>query len=292
MKNIILIAVVLSIAILACDKVEDPFEGIAEDGGELIGDTTWSDTTHLFRKMFTEEFTGHTCANCPKNSEKLNSWSENEYKDQMVVVAIHYGSFAEPQPAKGLPLDWRVEAGKDIHDLFNANSYPTAVINRLQAGPLGPGQWQSELQNISSTINSPTLKLDIRNIRNESENKNVILFRGEALQDLTGDHLLGVLVIEDSLIAPQIDDRRPWIGLSDVDTFYVHRHMIRGSIGPTSGNPFITGSLAKGERVENSFQYEPTEDQNPKHLIFVGFVRDISSGEVIQVEEIHAVESH
>lgn len=289
MKNLILIVSIISFSLIACDKVNDPFEGIASGGGDLVGDTSWTDTTHMFRKIIAEEFTGHTCQSCPQNSEKLVGWSENEYADQMVVVSIHYGNFAEPQPLKGYPIDWRCEAGKEIHDLFGPNQYPTAAFNRVQAGPLSPGQWESELQALSPTINNPSLKLDIRNIRNETENKNVILFRGEAIKDISGDHLLGVLVIQDSIVAPQTDVRREIQGLDPRDEDYVHRHMIRGSIGPTSGNPFITGSLSKGEKVENSFQYEPTEDQDPKHLIFVGFVRNISTGEIIQVEEIHAV---
>jgi hypothetical protein len=265
---------------LSCDKIDDPYKGIAGGGGEVVGDSIWSDTTHNFRKMYVEEFTGHTCFNCPRETKKLINWSETDYKGKMVMTSIHWGGFAEPNNDKGYPDDWRCEAGREINDKFGVTSNPSILVNRLQTTALGPGQWRSELDKQVATVNTPTLKLTLLNIRNGSKNENKLIVRGIALSNITGQHTIGLMYVTDSVIAPQmLYDRSR-------DTSYAHRHMLRGSLGPSIGNSFIESELNAGDTVIKEFNFQPEVSWDTTHLFINAFVRSNDTEEIIQSEEV------
>jgi len=61
MKNILFIAFAFSIVITSCDVLEGPFD-------EQVNNNI--DTTKPLRKILLEDYTGHTCGNCPCAAEE------------------------------------------------------------------------------------------------------------------------------------------------------------------------------------------------------------------------------
>jgi hypothetical protein len=55
LKLPVLFAIATSAFWVSCDKVDDPYEGIAQGGEKVVGDSIWSDTTHSYRMMYIEE---------------------------------------------------------------------------------------------------------------------------------------------------------------------------------------------------------------------------------------------
>ncbi len=299
MKRLVLISFccLAIFGMTSCDRVTDPFEGIAQSGGDLVGDTSFANTGNV-RKVLAEEFTGHTCQSCPRWSESLNDWAVNRYNKNVVVAAMHFGPFAEPNVSKGYPTDFRNETSQLVHDSRGVTLYPTCAFSRLSQGAASPGTWETILEDLNNSgyFNNPTLKLTLRNIRNDTEDKNNISITGEALSDITGEHTVIVYIVEDSIIAPQTDQRREIQGMDARDPEYPHRHVVRGHIGSVSGNAFIpTEGLTTGETVEVNYDLgadDRSDDWDVKHLIFVAAVVENSTGKIIQTEEIHAVASH
>ncbi|UTW63471.1 Omp28-related outer membrane protein [bacterium SCSIO 12741] len=299
MKRLIALAgaIIIALSFTSCDKVTDPFEGIAQGGGDLVGDTNSTSTGNV-RKVLAEEFTGHTCQSCPRWSESLNDWSKNEYKGKMVIAALHYGSFAEPNPQKGYPADFRSETSQEVHDKVGATLYPSCTFSRLKAGAESPGTWAGELANLESSgfFTDASLQLDLRNIRSDAEDKNNLTIWGIAKKDLTGDHTVVVYIVEDSIISPQTDQRRELQGLDPRDPNYAHRHMVRGHIGSVNGNAFIDANgLTTGDTVQVRYDLakeDRSTDWDVKHLIFVVAVIENATGQIIQADEIHAVDNH
>lgn len=270
----------LFIGLIACDKVDNPYEGQASGGEKVVGDSIWSDTSVTFRKMYVEEFTGHTCFNCPRFTKNLIDWSEGKYAGKIVITAIHWGGFAVPEPPD-YPDDWRDEIGEEINNKYAVTSNPAILANRMQSASVGPGQWETTLDTEFAKSNDPSLKLDLLSIRDTTKNENKIVVRGIALKDITGDHTVALMLVTDSVIAPQKDR-----GTRVPD--YAHRHMLRGAIGPALGNGFITGALGKGDTVIKEFNFKPETDWDVKKLYIHAFVRNNDTEEVIQCEEVHA----
>lgn len=279
MKNWIYVAGLIAFIAISCDKVDDPYEGIATGGEEVVGDTLWNDTTHNFRKMYIEEFTGHTCFNCPARTKRLIEWMESDFAGTTVMTSIHYGGFAEPNAADGYPDDWRCEEGKQISDKYGVLSWPQILVNRLQSNAIDFGQWKSELDAAFATSNAPSLKMKLMNVRDGSQNQNKITIYSEALEDISGDYTVGIMIVTDSLIAPQKD------GLNRVED-YAHRYMLRGAVGPSIGNSYISGGMSKGDTLSREFNFEPNPTWDTTHLLLNVFIRNSDTEEIIQTDQI------
>jgi hypothetical protein len=196
------------------------------------------------------------------------------------MTSIHWGGFAEPNVDKGYPDDWRCEEGGDINDEFGVNSNPSILINREQTAAIAPGQWRVELDNNEPSTADPSLKLHLLTIRDGSKNENKIVIRGIALKDIDGDHTIGLMLVTDSVIAPQmLRDRTK-------DPDYAHRHMLRGAVGPTKGNAFIAGNLSKGDTIIKEYNFQPNPTWDTTHLSIHAFVRNSDNANIIQAETV------
>ncbi len=121
----------------ACDIVEPPYIENHEGG----------DTGQFVKKVLLEDYTGHTCINCPA-AAKTADQLKNIYRDQLVVMAVHAGYFAIPDT--GNPTfsnDFRTPAGNTWNDYFKIEFNPNGLVNRIpdNAGVyfVSPGNWGS-----------------------------------------------------------------------------------------------------------------------------------------------------
>ncbi|MSP68738.1 MAG: thioredoxin family protein, partial [Bacteroidetes bacterium] len=92
MKKILLLFTIAVLSFMSCDYVVAPNQ---------VGTVTvpLSDTV---RKIFIEDFTGHTCPNCPTAARMLDSLG-NAYPTQIIGMGVHIDYYAEPCPPHQLP---------------------------------------------------------------------------------------------------------------------------------------------------------------------------------------------
>ena len=114
MKN--LLNLLLIVAFFgACDIVEEPF---ATNGGTPV-DT--SSPTAFIKKILVEDYSGHTCSNCPNAARELDALIDI-YGEKIVPITIHVGkTYARPFHISQAPkyqYDFRNETGESWDNLF------------------------------------------------------------------------------------------------------------------------------------------------------------------------------
>lgn len=75
-----------------------------------------------------EEFTGHTCVNCPE-ATMLAHDLKTTYGEQLLLLSIHAGALAEPKDSP-YDTDFRTSTGTAIFNQFAPLGVPTGMVNR------------------------------------------------------------------------------------------------------------------------------------------------------------------
>lgn len=313
MKKYIIYTLLLGFSFTSCDKVDDPFPkdqgtSISLDGNtqyitdpslnitdtttlkNLINNNVWdtisSPNNSTKRFIVIEEFTGHQCLNCPRGARKIMQL-DSIYGEQLIPVAIHAGSFAQPFPPShgSYTKDFRVAGGYgDTYlNTFGVSGYPSAMVSRTNNGEvMGDAQWEARIKTIKD--DQPKAVLSIKNYvildSNASDSKIIrIQIDIEWLADVSGDHNLQLYLTEDHIIAWQLD------GSVDVE-FYDHRHMLRKVVNGAFGLKLASAKMGEKE----SFQYITSIDNDwkPKNMESIAFIFNQSpSYEILQGNAAH-----
>jgi hypothetical protein len=88
MKNRLPAILALAVFISGCDEItglkRQPVVTSPPPGDSVV------------KKVLVEDYTGHTCGNCPAAARMLNDTIKPLYGDRLIVLGIHAGYFAEP----------------------------------------------------------------------------------------------------------------------------------------------------------------------------------------------------
>ncbi len=296
---------ILFLAVIACDRVKDPYEGIERDDDTTVviidttdksfcgieeydselNDTIYNDSLSKFRKVLLEEFTGHLCGFCPPQSKKLIAKSEDELEGKSVVMSIHAANFAALVRSKGYVTDFTTEEGDDLHDRYKGGySAPSLMMNRSNI-PASANKWDLMLDSLNNSgyYDNPVVKFNVRNIYNESIKKGKVDIGITFLQEqLNKNFTLGVYITEDNIIAKQ-----KWYNNDPEDVpDYNHRHAIRTAITPTFGRSLASGNFTVDQQENVSFCYDIADEWNSEKCTLVIFIGDAQSSEIYQVDEI------
>lgn len=276
----------LILAFAACDQVDYPYpegQGLSftlDDGIEYIIDANLNISagdTNFLKNLFSnyswdtitapdnsnkrfvvvEEFTGHTCLNCP-----IGSWEivrlKDIYKEQLIPVSIHSGYFARPKSSgEKYRTDYRVKGGhgETYSTTFNIVAYPSAMVSRINNAEVTTNaQWENRINSIKDE--APKVKIDLKNyvVTNNSLDSIIrVQIDIEWLEDLNDKYNLQVFLTEDNVI--------DWQDSSGTDIeFYKHRHMLRKVVNGTFG--LELDSTTTGKKA--SYQYITTVEEGWK----------------------------
>lgn len=300
----LILALIAGMAFASCDKVESPIDEptiVIVDSTTIYPEIDTATMNMTSQKVYVEEFTGVKCVGCPAQTELLLALVEDN-KPEIITVAYHQGQYAELTDADGdYKSDFTTEYGDVIHDQI-ANKFvgfPSAMVNRKtfsdegnQLVFLAHSEWESP---ITKSLSNPQQGIALGVAVNYIVSKELFKIRVSinATSNLTEEHRLILLCIEDSIIAEQ-----KGTAFSEyphkINPAYVHRHMLRDQInsdaGP-AGDVIVSGNgLIAGEWVDYTIDYSiPELIVSPEHCSVVAVVINTSSEEVIQVEEAHVV---
>lgn len=275
MKKIIPGIVLLFLA-LSCSEIPPVINPVGES--ELLVDST-------ARKVLIEEFTGVRCVNCPAGTAEVLRLQE-QYQGQVIAVALHAGSFAQPYPDSR--EDFRIsETASLLTYLKSPLGYPSAVVNRrLFEGErdlqLTKSLWPIFVAEEASRAAALRLELIVQ--YDESNRSLLVDIAMTALREIEVEPLkVSVMLVEDRVADVQLT---PGGKRSD----YVHRHNLRDMLTAFNGNG-INGGLPLGETINRNYFYTLPPTWRAKECAIVAFVHlDGEVKDILQVEERKLIE--
>ena len=292
MKNIITLFSFI-LVITSCDVVEGPYE-------IDTGDITPTDTNTYVKKILIEDYTGHTCSNCPGAARELEA-IHDVYGDQIIGMALHVSTgFARPRTGSGkFEYDFRTKWGNSWSDLFGISALPSGMVNRIgyptNLHKLGKNEW------LAAVITELEKEIDfgVSITTNNTGNEGVITINSEILNNINGDYKLVVCLTESNIINWQQD------GTVDVAD-YEHNHALRTVLIDESLSSSSNYNLGDEITTAINFNLITLEQSNNNYSNTIGgvgnlvewdasnmsviaYIYDNTTQEILQVEEAHLI---
>lgn len=249
----------------SCDKIYGPYTE-----NNSVGTSN--------RKIIIEDFTGHTCVNCPDARSVIDQLSVL-YPEKIIPVAVHCGSFATPW-SSGVKFryDFRTEAGNALEAYYAIPQYPNGLINTVAKEELSAySSWSSK---VSAFINtSSKLSMEITNTCDTNAHTVSTKLKTTALSYINKNLYLVIFVTEDSIVN--------WQRSSSGDNpTYMHRHVLRKALTNPLGNELKNGVFFKDSFIESQFSFSYTDtDWKINKIHIVAYIYDNVTKEILQAEE-------
>ena len=299
MKHLIYIFIfITSMTMSCCDCIENP---IPESTGTLDWnlypfDTTsnpypwptWTSNNNTIRNVLLEDYTGHTCTNCP-TAAVIAQQLVDANNGKVIVASIHAspdGSFQAVQPPE-FTVDFTTIAGNSyVDEMPGFLGNPMGTVNRNQGGFLNTAwyfssDWTNAVNDELST--APLLaNLQVQYNYFTQTNGLFIHTESEFKNNLTGDYNLIIYLVRDTVIAPQK------LNTGATEEEYHHHAVLTDNINGTWGTQLSSGSVSSGDLFYNDFSYQLTDPLvdstfNINNLSLITYLCDRNSFEVIQV---------
>lgn len=312
MKQFILFGslIISTLFFLGCDKVEKPFPpgktfNTTLDTNLYPGNwqtyldeemPNFTENTNTNRNVMIEDFTGHTCNNCPPaatiafNIEKANH-------DRVFVSTVHTGPTGKDGFQKvdlpDYPTDWTNTNGTDIGIFFGAiagsafQGNPRGTVNRALfngQNTQAPSLWNSRTNAI---LTENKLAVNIQADLNYFEATRGLFLHAEVdpKLEIANPIALVVSIIEDSIIG---DQKMPDVSHNHE---YVHRDIMRGCLdGRSFGQELTEAMKTPAGNYRLDYSYKLPDQYNPVNMHLLLYVIDKVTHEVYQVIEKKLVE--
>lgn len=225
------------------------------------------------KTVLIEELTGVNCPNCPQGAAKLQELIDR-FPNNVIGVSIHGQFLADP--LSNSKYDFRSELANNLENsLMPIFGKPAAAFNRVQQ----PEQSEFAIsafdlwgQFVDAELAKPqTIALDIANTYNPNTRELNVDVDIEALQNISGDIRISVMILESHIIDAQKD-------VSVIIDDYEHNHMLRDMLTPYDGRS-LTTNLIQNEIFNIDFDYTiPDEDdglwiaENMEVIVFISEV--------------------
>jgi len=269
----------------ACEKVDDPIRTETTKTWIPWGGDTTSGVYSEDKKVLLQDFTGHTCVNCPEAAIWAHEYS-NDVDHKLIIMSVHAGWFSGPS-APPLNDDFRCEIGNDLFTFFNPQSFPAGVIDMVDNGVssvYSPSQWEGVInQQLEKPFNTGIM-VDA-NV-NTDNSKLSCAIKIKAFEDPIGKYKFVACVVGDTIAAQSNSNEE--IGPAPLWEDYPHHNVLITSMNGTWGQ-FVeeaTGNLmVKDEEYPINFLYDLDPNWVERKLSIIVYVYDEETKEVIQVEE-------
>ncbi|MCS6934277.1 MAG: Omp28-related outer membrane protein [Chitinophagales bacterium] len=278
-----LFAVVYLLLLPGCEEV-----GPAINLGK--NSSTVSDTTYVelpapaaeAKNVLIEEFTGVRCPNCPQGHDKITTIKAN-HPGRVVSVSLHpINSLGHPYPFSAQDLT-NQEAQTLFDYLGQIGIQPAAGIDRmLFSGEtkilLDRSKWESR---VNQQINAPTpVNLSLSKTYDADKRELKIVAELRYTSDVSELNKLTVMLTESNIVTAQLDG-------SEIDTFYVHKDVMRDVVSETQGD-LLNAPLVAGRVFRKVYRQTLAPAWKPENMHIVAFVHEyVNSKKVYQVKKIN-----
>lgn len=287
-----LFAIALLSFVSSCDIITDPIP----DSLNQIDTSTTNEEDESLKRILLEDYTGHQCGNCP-GAAVTAAQLHNIYKDQLIIMGVHAGFFAETRASK-YTTDYRTEASEayDLHFGVSAKGNPNGLINRAKilnsSNPITlPADWSTAIEQIKNDL----AKIKISFTKTQNGDKFDVSADVTILEALSGTYNIVLCLTEDSIVSYQKNYSADAGGDPNYPTpeasNYVHQHVLRDNLNGTWGTELFSGDAAVNEVFNvtvNNYTPDPSWKTDKMHLI--AFVFDNSTSSTTQFEIIQSKE--
>jgi hypothetical protein len=279
---------ILTALFFSCDKIDAPYAEVNVSSIDTLQfpSPSFAINPDEPRRVLIEDFTGHTCGNCPTAAIQLENLITSS-GGKVIGVAIHAGeTFAAPAPPT-YPEDYRTEVGDAIDAQFGITSagQPNGMVNRIKTGNVYytiPNAWSNRVNAILNNTPQADAQIGIKAYYDEEKERIIAYVHAGFLTSLSGNFRLAAYAIEDSVIGDQ-----KWYnqGLpNDHDENYVFNHTLRGNVSSLWGEDIAVNPQA-GSVYRKVWVLKLKPEWKPKHMKVVAFVYNKDNFEIIQPGE-------
>lgn len=250
----------------ACDYISDPVR--SGTGGP-------SGSQDVKRMVLLEEFTGHQCQNCP-DAHSAARVLKDQYGDQLAVIAIHAGSFANL--SADYPYDFRTPEGTELFGFFNGFAVPSGMINRRDYSSS-----RTQLKTFTSwgtlvaeeVVRDPDIDIMISKNYTSGTRQLSVKTDLRGLRSATGNFRLSVFLVENGIISPQKH------GSQRIEN-YIHNNVLRTSFNGTYGVPVMNGGIVPNKSETLEYTITLPGDWVAENCEIIAFVYDADTYYVAQ----------
>lgn len=249
-----------------------------------VSDTTYVESpvaTPEAKLVLIEEFTGVRCPNCPQGHDIIeNIKAANSGK--VVSVSLH------PINSLGAPYsfsvqDFRSQKAQTLFDfLGQIGLQPAAAVNRTLFGGetkllLDKSKWSTYTgQQLSTTT---PVNIDIDKTLDTTNNELTIAVELHYTSAVSEANKLTVVLTESDMVTAQLDG-------ADIDTFYVHKDVMRDFISDTQGD-LLNTTLEAGRVIRKVYKKTLDAAWKPENMHIVAYVHESQNSKVVyQVKEV------
>jgi hypothetical protein len=273
LKHLLTLGSVFCIAFSSCDVIEGPF----------IAERVVSECSNKCRKILLEDYTGHLCGNCPRASEKITEL-KSIYGDQLVIIAVHSGFFAEPSGTY-FTNDFRTKTGNEWDEHFgnSAAGNPNGMVNRAgyseSSHILQYTQWAQKMEELLQS--EPKAAIELETNYNANTYDLTVTTEIEILQTTSNPLSINLVLTESNVVGYQKDyDANP-----EKIPNYQHNHIMRKSLTGSWGKDLGKETYQNRSLISNTFHITLDEKWLPENMSIVAFITKTNTLEVIQAQE-------
>ena len=296
MKKLFPLLFLFAIAFQSCDYIENPIPESSSINWDLYPFDTianpypwpvWTTNTNTIKRILLEDYTGHTCTNCPA-AAVIAKQLEDDNVGKVIVASVHAspsGTFQAVQLPEFV-ADFQTTAGNIyVNEMENFLGNPMGTVNRTSNGFAG-SVWFFDSDCSRAVTNELTGSL-IANIQLEynyypQTNGLFIHTESEFNSSLSGDYNLIIYLIRDAVEAPQK------LNNGTTEEEYEHHAVLTDNINGTWGDAIVNGNVNAGDKFYNDYSYQLTDPANDStfdinNLSLITYLCDRNTYEVIQV---------
>lgn len=286
----------LSWMLNSCDKIDEPYvikKEVIDTAQCPVPD--FPSVANPVKRVLLEDYTGHTCVNCPRAAVTAHELLE-QYGSSLVVVGVHAGYFAKPMAAP-FEYDFRTTAGTAWDDFFGIGKVgnPNGMVDRTgypSQHILSPSAWGNSVAGALAEM--PLTELQVITDFDETTTKLCVHTKTTFLESVSNREIkLSVIIVEDSIVAAQKNNDAQ-VGVTPIINDYVNMHVMRGAVNSSWGEQVLAKGTASSDPVIKSYQTKlegfNTYAMVPKNCRVVAFLFDAETYEVLQVTETEIVD--
>lgn len=271
-RHLVLSLPVLGLFLYSCDKVNTPYATVKK---QTI------DTTNT-RKILLEDYTGHTCPNCPEGTQ-IGQALQNLYGGKVIMIAVHAGFFARPL-ADPFTADYRTIAGDAWNNEFQFSSYPNGLVNRKYVDSaliLSPDKWAGAIDSL--VILPADAGITIACSVDTLSRVVTADITSKFINDIEGTFNITLCVVEDGIVSAQ-KNSIPAVGPTPIIYNYEYKDMLRATITDPWGD-FLKFGPEPGEKYLSHFVFSLDPGIVIKNASLVAFISNANTKEILQAEK-------
>ncbi|MBP7809778.1 MAG: Omp28-related outer membrane protein [Bacteroidia bacterium] len=298
MKKLTVTFILSLIVFVSCDKVKNPVIPKKCNLSQIHVVDSNSSVIDI-RKVMVQDYTGHTCGNCPRAAEDLENISAT-HPGKVIGIAVHAGTQFSPPKLPDFPEDFRTTVGSqwDVEFGMSAAGLPKGTVNWATQPYAQPrSSWASQVN--TQLASAQKAKIFLKTSLDTVEMAFGVDVKVTMLTATNFDVRLVLVVTEDSIVARQKDYNPPVGALvenGDEIPDYVFMHVLRRDVNGTWGDLLKEGPVSSGFQISKTYCSNVSPwgglRKNLKHtsVVAILYTKDAGSGavkEVLQIEKLH-----